>query len=36
MMEFTTFLNEIVNYEAVLKALYPEQPELVAMMVADM
>ena len=36
MLEYTSFLTEAANYEAVLKALYPDQPALVAQKIADM
>ncbi len=36
MLEYTSFLTEAANYEAVLKALHPDQPALVAQKIADM
>ena len=36
MTEYTRFLTELANYEAMLKLLYPDQPALAARKVADM
>jgi len=35
MTEYVRFLTDVVNYEAMLKVLYPDQPALVALKVAE-